>query len=200
MKMPRLRVSLQIALVACSTLSMSSALGAQSAQKYAVQIAVLSTNIGYGSSAVTAGGFGIEPQLRFNRLWASETAGAISLGIGGQWTKHSSGPDNLTIAGPFLEPRWVPALSSTRFYPYLSGRLGYLQQSNNFGSSSTGPGYGGGAGLAIRLNRVTNIDAGVALVRQSFGDFEYDDGSIGSFKSFTTYAAKIGLSWGFPRN
>lgn len=188
-----------MALAASGTLGFPTLLPGQSAQKYAVQIAVLSTSIGIGKDASTSGGFGLEPQLRFNRLWSSETGGAISLGVGGQYTTHSSGPDKLTIAGPFLEPRWVPVTSSTRFYPYLSGRLAYLQQSNNFGTSSSGPGFGAGAGLAIRLNRVTNIDAGVAVVRQRFGDFTHDDGSDGSFNSFTTYAAKIGLSWGFPR-
>ncbi len=200
MTMIRFRAVLLTALAACGTLAIPTVLSAQSAQKYAVQIALLSTTIGLGRSAVTTGGFGLEPQLRFNRLYASETGGAISLGIGGQWTTHSSGGDNLTIAGLFLEPRWVPVTSSSRLYPYLSGRLAYLQQSNNFGTSSMGPGFGAGAGLAVRLNRFTNIDAGVAVVRQGFGDFVYSDGSAGSFKSFTTYAAKIGLSWGFPRN
>lgn len=199
MTITRLQLRLLVALAASGTLAVPAMLTGQSLQKYAVQIAVLSTNIGVGKNAVTSGGFGLEPQLRFNRLWESELAGIISLGIGGQWTTHSAGPDNLTIAGLFLEPRWVPVTGLERFSPYLSGRLAYLQQSNNFGTSSSGPGFGAGAGIAIRLNTVTNIDAGVAVVRQGFGDFQYFDGSIGSFNSFTTYAAKIGLSWGFPR-
>ncbi len=105
----------------------------------------------------------------------------------------------LTIAGLFVEPRWVLPVKSARVAPYLSGRFGYLQQSNNFGSSSSGPGFGAGAGLGIKLGRYTNLDAGFALVRQRFGDFRYDDGEPGTFNPFTTYAAKIGVSRGFPR-
>jgi hypothetical protein len=44
------------------------------------------------------------------------------------------------------------------------------------------------------LSRQANLDAGVQLVRQQFG-------SIGvlSFRPFSTYTAKIGISLGYPR-
>lgn len=170
---------------------------AQSAQKYAFQVSALSTSIrGYEGTSI--GGVGIEPQLRFNRFLVSETAGVVSLGVGGQYTTHNSGGDELSISGVFLEPRWVPNTSSTRFFPYLAGRVALLRQSNNFGSSSGGAAYGAGAGLAIKVSRTVNLDAGVALVRQQFGDFTFNDNAEGSFLPFNTYAAKFGASFGFP--
>jgi len=170
---------------------------AQSAQKYALQVAVLGTGIRYGGGT-TANGVGIEPQLRFNRLVSREQF-AISLGIGAQYTQHTAGGDELTIAGGFIEPRFVPVIGSSRVFPYLSGRFAFLQQSSNFGTSSTGLAFGGGGGLVIKLSSSVNLDGGVQLVRQQFGDFEFNDGAPGTFNPFTTYAAKLGLNFGFPR-
>lgn len=170
---------------------------AQSAQKYALQVAVLGTGIRYGGGT-TANGVGIEPQLRFNRLVSREQF-AVSLGLGAQYTKHTAGGDELTIAGAFVEPRFVPVIGSSRVFPYLSGRLAFLRQSSNFGTESTGLAFGGGGGLVIKLSSSVNLDGGVQLVRQQFGDFEFNDGAPGTFKPFTTYAAKIGLNFGFPR-
>lgn len=170
---------------------------AQSAQKYALQVAVLGTGIRYGGGA-TLRGIGFEPQFRFNRL-VSREAYAISLGLGAQYTTHASGGDELNIAGAFVEPRFVPVIGSSKVFPYLSGRLAYLQQSNNFGTSSTGFAYGAGGGFVVKLTTTVNLDAGVQLVRQQFGDFELTNGDPVGFVPFTTYAAKIGLNFGFPR-
>ena len=173
--------------------------GAQGGQKYGFQVAVLSTSIGSGSDAIS--GVGVETQLRANTLHSSEKF-ALSLGMGVQLTSHSKGGDNIVISGVFLEPRWVPHTPLERVFPYISGRLSFLRQSSNFGSASTGPGFGAGVGTAILLTKTLNLDAGVALVRQQFGDFQFDTpglkGSTGTFTPFNTYAAKIGLSWGFP--
>lgn len=173
---------------------------AQSAQPYSVQLAVLFTSFKNGGSSSIAG-TGVEPQFRLNRLYSTESFGALSLGIGGQYTSHSSSGQTLTISGVFLEPRWVPAaIRSNNVAPYLSARLAFLRQSNNFGSSSSGSGFGGGGGLAVKLTKTTNLDAGVQLVRQSFGDFKVNGASqTSSFLPFTTYAAKVGISLGFPR-
>ena len=149
---------------------------AQSAQKVSLQLSVLGTSIGTGNSG-SASGVGFEPQLRFNHLARSEGKGTLSLGLGGQWTRHTSGPDELTISGLFLEPRWVPPVSfmEGRLFPYLSARLALLNQSNNFGSSSGGTAFGGGGGFAFSLSPRINIDIGGALVSQSFDDFTYSD-------------------------
>jgi len=188
-----------IALALAATVGASFPLVAQSAQDYGVQLAFLATSI--RSEGTTIRGAGVEPQFRINRLYATESFGALSVGLGAQWTKHSSGGDELTITGLFLEPRWVPATSSSKFFPYLSARLALLHQTSNFGSGSNGSGVGAGAGLAVKLTKTVNLDAGVQVVRQQLGDFEFNSGGgqlVGSFEPFTTYAAKIGLSLGFP--
>lgn len=192
-----MRACVAVAL-AVAALGHTTSLHAQGAQKYGFQLAGLATSIGAGDAAIAGGG--IEAQLRANTVHATEGY-ALSLGVGVQATYHSSGSDTITIVGLFVEPRWTPALGSSRVFPYLAGRLTYLQQSSNFGSSSTGLGVGGGGGVAVKLTKRLNLDAGVALVRQRFGDFTLNDSSQGterSFKPFTTYAAKVGISWGFP--
>ena len=174
---------------------------AQSAQKIGLQLSVLGTSIGTAGDASTAG-VGFEPQLRFNHLARSEKMGTLSLGLGGQWTRHTSGPDELTISGVFLEPRWVPPVSFSegRLFPYLSARLALLNQSNNFGTSSGGTAFGGGGGFAVVLSPRINLDFGAALVSQSFDDFTYsDDGSTGHFRTFISYAIKAGLSYGLGK-
>lgn len=205
--MPSARVPLRFARIPLSVAALTIAavsLGvsdarAQSAQPYSVQLAVLFTSFKNGSSS-SIGGTGVEPQFRLNRLYSTEEFGALSLGIGGQYTSHSSGGQTLTITGVFLEPRWVPAIRSSYVAPYLSGRLAFLHQSNNFGSSSSGNGFGAGGGLAIKMTKTTNLDAGVQLVRQTFGDIRLAAGNASrTFQPFTTYAAKVGISLGFPR-
>ncbi len=184
--------------LAITLASLSNAASAQSAQKYAVQFAVLSTSID-GAGGNSIGGAGVEPQIRYNLAYAKESLGGLTLGFGGQWTSHSGGADNLKISGIFLEPRWVPRTKSSRFFPYLSGRLALLRQTSNFGTASSGSGFGGGAGLAVKFTPTVNLDAGLALVRQQFGEFQFTDNTVGEFNPFTTYAAKIGITVGFPR-
>lgn len=188
-----------VALVLTAVCVTASRAQAQSAQPYSVQLAVLFTSFKNGGSS-SIGGTGVEPQFRLNRLYSTESFGALSLGIGGQYTNHSSSGQTLTISGVFLEPRWVPAaIRSNNIAPYLSARLAFLRQSNNFGSSSSGSGFGGGGGLAIKLTKTTNLDGGIQLVRQTFGDIKLTGGATTTFVPFTTYAAKVGISLGFPR-
>lgn len=192
------RATLFVAAFALTSVLQSKAACAQSAQKYAVQLALLSTSIN-GSGGNRIGGTGVEPQVRYNLAYAKESLGGLTLGLGGQWTSHTASNDNMKITGIFLEPRWVPRTGSNRFFPYISGRLALLRQSSNFGTSSGGTGFGGGAGLAVKLTPTMNLDAGVALVRQQFGEFVFSDNTPGEFNPFTTYAAKIGVTVGFPR-
>jgi hypothetical protein len=170
---------------------------AQAAQKYSFHVSALGTSF-EGSSGSAIGGVGIEPQLRFNRLYSSESFGTLTVGVGGQFTRHASGGQNISISGAFLEPRWLPNTSSEKLFPYVAGRLAVLNQSNNFGSSSGGTAFGAGAGVAFLWSKRVNLDAGVVLVRQKFGDFQFSNGQAGAFNAFNTYAAKIGASFGFP--
>jgi len=174
---------------------------AQGAQKFGVQVSALATSIESADGSQT-GGVGLEGQFRINHLYRSASSGVFSLGVGGQWTSHTSGADEITITGVFVEPRWVPPLPFERVFPYAAVRVAALNQSNNFGTSSSGTAFGGGGGIAFVVNSRLNVDAGVAIVRQSFGDFEFTRPGLsgaGSFDPFITYAAKIGFSLGFPR-
>lgn len=177
-------------------------LAAQSAQPVSVQISALATAIDNGGSNI--GGVGVEPQLRFNWL-KSATRGVISVGIGGQWTRHTSGPDAIAITGVFLEPRWVFPVNSERFAPYGALRLGMLRQASTFElprvgtweGSSWGSALGGGGGFVVKLSERMNFDLGGAIVRQQFAEltlpsnlgFAYGNG-------FVTYAVKAGLTLG----
>ena len=172
------------------------ALPAQSAQPYAAQLSAFFTTITAGSTQVF--GAGAEVQQRFNRVYASEGFGALSVGVGGQYTVHAKVNDRLKIAGVFLEPRYVPPTSWNSFFPYLSARVALQRLNGEFefaeDGSTSGSAYGAGAGFAVRLSRTMNLDAGAQLVRQQFGDI-----GVLSFKPFTTYTAKVGLSIGYPR-
>ncbi len=189
----RVHALLRIVAALCALVSTAQA---QSAQRYAVQVAALFTTI--RASGSSAAGSGVEPQFRINRVYATEEFGALSLGLGAQYTVHNKAQDRLQIKGVFLEPRWVPPIGFTRVFPYLSARLAVMQVHGNFqfaqGGTSTGTGFGAGGGLAVALTRTTNLDAGVQLVRQQFGKI----GSV-TFLPFSTYTAKIGLTVGFPQ-
>lgn len=169
---------------------------AQSAQPFAGQLSAMFTTIAAGNTTVS--GAGVELQQRFNRIYASEALGALSLGIGAQYTVHAKVQDRLKIAGVFLEPRWVPPIGSGTVFPYLSARLAALRLTGEFqfanGGSSNGSGFGAGGGVAVKLTRSINIDAGAQLVRQRFGTIGVLD-----FRPFTTYAAKIGVSVGYSQ-
>ncbi len=169
---------------------------AQSAQPYAIQLSALFTTIRAGNTTVS--GAGVELQQRFSRVYASEGFGALSLGLGAQYTVHTKVNDRLTISGLFLEPRWVPPIPSSTIFPYLSARFAAQHMTGTFefaeGGSANGTAFGAGGGLAIRLSRTINLDAGAQLVRQQFGKI----GAL-EFRPFSTYTAKIGISMGFPR-
>lgn len=169
---------------------------AQNAQPYAAQLSAFFTTIRAGDSNVP--GTGVEVQQRFNRLYATEGFGALSVGIGGQYTNHVKVRDRLKVAGVFIEPRWVPATGSNTVFPYLSARLAIQQMTGEFqfaeGGKSLGSAFGVGGGLAVKVTRSINLDAGMQVVRQQFGDI----GAL-PFGSRTTYTAKIGISIGYPR-
>ena len=169
---------------------------AQSAQAHSAQIAALVTTIRPGTGSIT--GAGIEPQFRFNRIYSTEKSGAISLGIGAQYTLHSGSRDRMQVAGVFVEPRWALPFSAGCAYPYVAARFAALHVVGEFRDSpdggTNGVSVGVGPGVAFRLTPTANLDAGVQLSHQQFG-------SIGAvrFGGSTTYAAKVGVTIGLPR-
>ena len=175
---------------------LSGTLHAQNAQPYAAQFSALFTTIRAASASI--GGAGVELQQRFNRLYATEGFGALSLGLGGQYTTHTRRNDRLGIAGLFVEPRWVPATSFVDVFPYVSARLAVQRMTGEFEFVESGNTFGAaigiGGGLAVKVSRQINIDAGAQLIRQQFGNI-----GVQPFDPFTTYTAKIGVSVGYPR-
>jgi hypothetical protein len=170
---------------------------AQSRQPWSVQGSVLYTAQDLGGQAGTVGGVGFEAQAR-------RTFPGYSLGAGVQYSRHTSGPDALGLTGFFIEPRYVPNVSSASFAPYLAGRLVYLRgslDSDAISGSGSASGFaiGVGAGLIYRLSRRVNFDAGGAVLRQSLGNITLDDASQTevAFPSFFGYVLKAGLSIGF---
>ncbi len=190
------RAAVVVAVAAtCATALVPRHASAQNAQPYAAQLSAFFTTIRAGNSNVP--GTGVEVQQRLNRLYATEDFGAVSLGMGGQYTVHTKVRDRLRIVGVFIEPRWVPATGSSTVFPYVSARLAIQHITGEFqfaeGGKSLGSAFGAGGGIAVKLTRRINLDAGAQLVRQQFGD-------IGALPAVarTTYTAKVGVSIGYP--
>jgi hypothetical protein len=121
-----------------------------------------------------------------------------------QYSKHSSGGDDLGLTGFFVEPRLVLNISAGRFAPYLAGRIAYLRGSFTSDvidgeGSAGGSAFGAGAGLIYGLTRRVNFDIGGAVLRQSLGEITVDSPTPQpvKFPSFTGYVLKAGLSVGF---
>ncbi len=168
---------------------------AQSSQPVGLQLSVLSTSI--VASDGTINGVGLEPQVRFNGKYYSGV-GRLSLGIGAQYSKHTSSNDiGITITGAFIEPRLSLAkLSGEKFGPYLAGRVALLRQSNDVATSSSGTAFGGGGGFNYALGDRVNLDVGVSGLLQNFSESKTTAGRTFINGSMTTYAAKVGVTVG----
>ena len=140
----------------------------------------------------TVAGAGAELQLRYSLP-------GVSIGLGGQYSSHSSGNESMKISGLFLEPRYAPDIGSEQIVPYVAARLAFLHQTGNFASASNGYAAGAGGGVMIKINRRVNLDLGGAIVQQSFGDVTLNRGGSARFEAFTGYVAKAGLSVGFGK-
>ena len=171
----------------------TSSLRAQSAQPWSIQGSLFLANAKLGASSV--GGAGFEAQLRYT------PASVWSFGAGLQSTTHESGNDLLTISGIFFEPRYAIDIGNDRIAPYLAGRIALLNQEADLATaknaSSSGSAIGAGGGLLFRASSTINIDLGVAMVNQAFGDAKASNGATVSFKAFMGYIAKVGISVGF---
>jgi hypothetical protein len=192
--MPTLRSHLAAAL---GLLAFAPMAAAQSRQPWSAQGSVLYTAQDLGGRAGTVGGVGFEGQVR-------RTFPRFSVGGGVQYSRHTSGPDALGLTGVFIEPRYVPEVSSSSFAPYIAGRIAYLHGSLSSDAidgngSSSGLALGLGAGVIYPLTRRVNFDIGGAVLRQSLGNITLDDanGTEVEFPSFFGYVVKAGFSLGF---
>jgi hypothetical protein len=181
------------AAVTLAALTLAAPAGAQSAQPWSIQASLFGANAKLGSTAV--GGAGFEAQVRYT------PASRWSFGAGIQSTTHESGSEQMTLTGYFFEPRVAIDVGSNKFVPYLAGRLAMLNQESDLTGapdiSSSGMAIGAGAGLIFRASNTINLDLGVAMVSQSFGDATASNGAKVEFESFMGYVAKFGISWGF---
>ena len=189
--------SLTIGFAVVTSLLAATDVVAQSRQPWSLQASPLFTAQDLGGSAGTVAGLGFEAQLR-------RTFARWSLGAGLQYSSHSSGGDDLTLTGVFVEPRLVLNATVGPFAPYLAGRIAYLHgkltsEALTGEGSSNGAAFGVGAGLIYPLTRTVNIDVGGAVLRQSLGDMTLDDPNttVKTFPSFFGYVLKAGLSIGF---
>lgn len=152
-------------------------------------------------------GVGFEAQARL-------TPSAWSFGAGFQVSSHglSDVEENVTLAGIFVEPRYVIDVGKN-YAPYLAGRLAILQQSATisdplFGSldlSATGAQFNVGGGFLFRLNPRVNLDLGATLGIINFGDVEASNGSQtitidGTSGNGQNLVLRVGLAIGLGRN
>ena len=173
----------------------ATAAAAQSAQRISVQVSGLAGAITFRDTLQF--GAGAEVQVRVNRVLASN-GGVLSIGVGAQYTRHLfSAGQSFDVEGVFLEPRYAFALSSERFFPYVSARFAALRQSSNVVHSSFGYAAGLGAGIGYALTRRVNLDVGGAALAQQFGRTSVvATGQPYNFSVMLGYALKIGVSLG----
>jgi len=76
----------------------------------------------------------------------------------------------------FFEPRYVALFLSSRFAPFVSGRLGYTKENvSTPGAEFTSSGLtlGGGGGLVFRLTNQVALEGSLSILTTSFGDFSF---------------------------
>ena len=143
--------------------------GAQSAQRFSLQVSGLGMYPFGGEMANVDVGAGWEAQLRIN-------PSAFSLGAGAEQTFHKrlTGED-VVLFGGFLEPRYVLDIGSDSAVLYLSGRAALSQITYKLAAVEyTGTGYtlNGGGGVLIRLSARVNLDLGATLGYKVLGEVE----------------------------
>ncbi|MDZ4674576.1 MAG: outer membrane beta-barrel protein [Gemmatimonadota bacterium] len=178
---------------------------AQSAQKWSLQGSALAVVPGGTAYDGLASGFGIEAQVRY-------TPSAFSLGGGYQASFHDldlgdGTVETVTLAGGFLEPRYVIDVRSARVAPYLSARLAVLTQTvtvEGFDLSATGTQINGGGGILVRMGSRVNLDLGLTLGAIQFDDVQVRAGGetvvvTGSSGNGTNFVLRIGAAIGLGK-
>jgi hypothetical protein len=198
------------ALIAVTTsVAVTRTSAAQTAQRFSAQASALYVTLSGDAYSTLNNGPGFEAQLRFN-------PGAVSIGGGFQFSNHNIDTNALgapidggiRLYGAFLEPRYVIAVSSATFAPYVSGRLAYLRQSLNlegFDGSANGVQVNGGGGAIVRLSTNVNLDLGATFGYIDFGKSTVKDKSTGQetttpdSDSGTNWVFRLGLAFGLGR-
>jgi hypothetical protein len=165
-------------LIAAAVLFTSPAgLIAQSAQRFSAQGSLIHVSPSGEAYEGLGAGVGFELQARY-------TPSALSLGAGYQSSSHDLdlgefGTESATIAGFFLEPRYVIDIGRDNMAPYIAGRLAFLTQKAEFEGidvSASGTQINIGGGLLIRLTPRVNVDLGLTYGAIDFDDVEAEFG------------------------
>jgi opacity protein-like surface antigen len=156
-------------------------LTAQSAQQFSAQGSLLYVSPSGDAYEGLESGAGFEFQVRY-------TPSAFSIGAGYQRSSHDLdftevgyGIRTATIAGVFVEPRYVIDVGSSSYAPYIAARLAKLTQSAeieelDLKASASGTQMNIGGGVLVRLTPRINMDLGVTYGSIHFDDFKIEQG------------------------
>lgn len=187
--------SMRLATVAVATLLISlisSEMNAQAQQRVSAQVSAFSTLVtADGERAI---GAGVEPQLRINASRIG--SGYLSVGVGGQLTKHYLNNGTLTLKGVLVEPRISFQSDILAIAKYISFRGGLLKQESAAASSTNGYALGVGGGLVKPIRSRLFLDAGVGAVYQDFDDARTPSGRLYSFSGTMSFVARLGINVG----
>jgi hypothetical protein len=134
--------------------------------------------------------------------------GAFSLGAGYVRTTHhlTDVTDDVTLDGPFVEPRLALPFYYRSFTPYLSARAARLTaRADDAGGElvATGTQLGGGIGMLVALAPSVRMNLGLTYARLRLGDAERDGTRIpdssadGSTLGFRAGLSLGGAGWGW---
>jgi len=167
---------------------------AQSAQAVSIQVSGLYNAVFGNVFQTLKNGLGGEGQIRY-------TPGALSFGLGFQYTTHDRPPVNsgepaldLRLYGGFIEPRYRIHTGSNVWAPYLSARFSLLKVGFSdpaFTLSSSFIQINGGGGLLYRLSSRVNLDLGA-----TFGYNQLGSGTLEFESQTSTTTAAVPLSSG----
>lgn len=177
------------AVVAVALLGAVAPLQAQSAQRFSAQGSLIYVSPSGDAYEGLSSGMGFEAQLRY-------TPSAFSVGLGYQRSSHDGDfgdgtTETVTIAGVFLEPRYVIDVGSGAYAPYIASRLALLKQSleiEGFEASASGTQLNIGGGVLVRLSSRMNLDLGA-----TYGAIDFDDVEV-SYEGETATIADSGGS------
>jgi Outer membrane protein beta-barrel domain len=173
---------------------------AQSAQAISLQVSGIYNGL-YGDVFDNLNsGVGGEAQIRY-------TPGALSLGLGAQYTIHSlDAPftENAQFLGAFFEPRYRIHTGSNVVAPYVSARFAWLNMGfsgDDLSVSSDFIQLNAGGGLLYRVGPRLNLDLGATFGYNRLGAGTFDSKSRGRLKTFgaesgTNVVVRFGFAFG----
>ena len=169
------RTTAKLVIGVAASLALARDAGAQSAQRFSMQISGLYASLFGQAYEGFGGGMGFEGQLRYT------TQLGWSFGAGYQRTQHDIEgiSEKASLSGPFFEPRYTIELTQfVNLAPYVSGRLSVLKESlseRGFEGTASGFTLNGGGGVLVRLGPRVNLDLGATFGYTSFGDAKIFD-------------------------